>query len=97
MFVGVDAGSVFFATFIGSDSGRLHAIFLEQSVDVPDIHRAPDAAGLARRETNFVTLFIDALAEAVDPAKAERFVNGFGPGNARFARVLFVETNPEFF
>ena len=97
LFVGIDAGSILFACFIRFQAGGLHSFFFDQSLDVADVHCAPNAAGLARRETNLVTIFVDVLADAVDPPKAESFVNGFRPVDARLARVLLVEPDPEFF
>lgn len=85
LFVRINAGAIFFAIFIGFDPGWLHTIFIEQSFDVPDVHRAPNAGRLPRRETNPIAVFIDILAQAINPTKRELLVDRFRPGYARFA------------
>src|SRR6266853_18402 len=67
LFVRIDAGSIFFTSFISSYPGRLHSNLCEQSLYITDVHRAPNASGLARSKTNLVALIIDVLANAVDP------------------------------
>lgn len=84
LFVRIDSGSVFFPRCKRLQASRLHSILFEKFLDVPHIHGAPNAACFARGETNHVTLFIDALANTIDPTKAERFIDGLRPGNTRF-------------
>ena len=55
------------------------------------------AAGFARRESDYVTVFIEALANAVDPSEAQSFIDRLGPGDAGFAGTLFVEADPKLF
>jgi len=97
LLVGVNAGAILLSRGVSFQSRRLHSLFINQSLNVANVHRAPDAVRFARRETNHVTVVIDALANAVDPTKAERFIDGLRPGDAGFAGILFVEANPEFF
>ncbi len=45
---------------------------------------APNAPLLARTEPNDIAKAIQALADSIDPAEAERFIDRLWPGNARF-------------
>src|SRR5262245_56910390 len=93
--VGVDARFVLFPGLMGLEAGRLHASFFDERLSTFDVDAAPDTAGLARREANRVTDGVDAFANAVDPAKAERFVNRLGPSHAWLARAFLVEADPQ--
>src|SRR4029077_19190130 len=64
-----------------------HAPPLRQLLDAADVHRAPVAGRLPRREPVHVALVVDASANAVDPPEAERLVHGLRPGDARPART----------
>jgi len=56
-----------------------------------DVDGAPGAGGFPRGEANGVAGFVEALSNAVDPAEAEGYFYGFGPGDAGFSGNLFVE------
>src|SRR5262252_5894863 len=75
LFVGVDARLVLFSGLIGFEAGRPHPTAFNERLSALNVDAAPDAAGLARREANGVAELVEALANAVDPAKTERFVN----------------------
>ena len=96
LFVRIDAGAMLLSRGVSFQSRGLHALFIDQSLNVANVHRAPDAVWFARCKANHVTVVINLLANAVDPTDAERFVDGLGPGDAWPARILFVEANPEF-
>ena len=95
LFVRIDAGSICLSRFIRFQPSRLHSVFLDQPFCVANVHCAPNAAGFPRRKANHVTVFIDTLAKAIDPTKAQRFINRLRPGDARLAGVLFVEADPK--
>src|SRR3954451_24053276 len=71
----VSARFIFLAARGGRNSGRLHPTFPRKNSDAGDVDGAPDAFGTPRRETDLVTLVIDFLADAIDPAKAKCFVD----------------------
>src|SRR5207253_9172584 len=52
LFVRVDSGSISGARLERREAGPLHAPLIAEFLDASDIHRAPDAAGFARREAN---------------------------------------------
>src|SRR6185503_11431581 len=79
----------------GIETGRPHAPCFRQLFDAGDVDRAPHAAAAPWREPDLVALLVNPLADAVDPADHKRFVHRFGPGDARFPRVLLVEPDPE--
>src|SRR5690348_13205813 len=64
--------------------------------DAAYVYCAPDAAGLARREANDITVRAKALPHAVDPAETQRDVHGFRPGDTRAAGRLLVKSDPQF-
>ena len=97
LFVRINAGAILLSRGVSFQSCGLHSLFIYQSLNVANVYRAPDAAGSARRETNHVTVVIDALANAVDPTEAECFIDGLRPGDAGPAGILFVEANPKLF
>src|SRR5205085_2801064 len=66
-----------------------------QRLDAAYVHGAPDTARLPRREADEITLAVDTLAHAVDPADAERFVHCFGPGDAGLAGALLIEDDEQ--
>ena len=82
---------------IGLESRRRDSLFFDEAIHVAHIHGAPNAIRLTRRETDHVALGIDTLSDAVNPSKVERFIDRLGPGNARLARILLVEADPELF
>src|SRR5260370_22014024 len=55
-----------------------------------DVDGAPGAAGLPGSKTNGVAGFVEAFANAVDPAEAQGDFYGFGPSDAGLARIFFV-------
>src|SRR5690242_14682135 len=64
--------------------------------DAAYVYRAPDAAGLARREANDITVRAEALPHAVDPAETQRDVHGFRPSDTLTAGRLLVKPDPQF-
>src|SRR5207253_4462416 len=80
----------------GGQTRLLHQSELDQLLRPADVDVAPDAARPPRRKADRVALVIDPLADAVDPAEAERLVDGFFPGDARLPRIHFVEADEQF-
>src|SRR5690349_19361040 len=74
----------------------MHEPQLRKLIRPANVDGAPDAARLARGETNLVATGVDTLADAVDPAEAKCAVDAFWPGDAAAARIAFVESDPEF-
>ena len=97
LFIRINARAVFFSRRERLQPVRLHSFLFDKSFDVANVDGAPDAAGFARRESDHVTVFIDALANAVDPSEAQSFIDRLGPGDAGFAGTLFVEADPKLF
>ena len=93
---GIFSGVALLASREGGDSGGLHTAFVGQDSDARDVHRAPNAFRPSWRETNLVALVIDLLANAVDPAKAERLVDRLRPGDAGSPRIFAIVANPQF-
>src|SRR5579864_3803318 len=60
------------------------------------VYRTPDAARFPRRKPNLVAGLVDTLANAIDPAKAQRAIHRFWPSDAWAAGIALVEANPEF-
>ncbi len=91
LFVRVDA-RLFCATCGKSlEAGGAHQPLLGKISNEVDVNGAPIAGWLAGSEANCVAGFVDALSNAVDPAKAQRYLYRFGPGDAGFSGILFVE------
>jgi hypothetical protein len=82
LLVGVDRGPVVAAALEGGEAGRAHEPQLGQLAHATDVHRAPVAALLARREADRVAVVVDAPAHAVDPAEAQRLIDRLGPRDA---------------
>jgi hypothetical protein len=91
----VDPGAVLAPAREGFEPGRLHPAEPGQLRHARDIHRAPDALRLPRREADRVALLVDAAADPVDPPEAQRLVDGFGPGEARLARAPLEESDDQ--
>src|SRR5262249_12035043 len=72
------------------EPGRRHAALLLQHGHALDVHVAPDALRLARREPDAIARRVDAVADAVDPAEAQRLVDRLRPGDAGPARAPLV-------
>ena len=93
LFVRIDA-RLFFATGSkGLETCRMHQTRFLELLDAFDVDGAPSASGPARSEANGVAGFVDALSNAVDPAKAQRDPYGLGPGDAGLAGTFFVEAH----
>src|SRR5712672_424245 len=93
LFVRIDAGFFFAACGKGLEAGGMHQSLLGELSDEVDVDETPVAGGLAGSEANCVAGFVDALANAVNPAEAESCFYGLGPGDARFPGTLFVEAD----
>jgi hypothetical protein len=91
----VDAGALLVAPLERRQPGGRHPPLLDQLLRAPGVHRAPDAARLARREADRVAVAVDAAAHAVDPAEAQRLVHRLGPGDARQSTTLLVEADEQ--
>src|SRR5438093_2610556 len=74
---------------------RRHSPELLQRGHALDVHVAPDALWLPRREADAVARLVDAVAHAVDPAEAESLVDRLGPRDAGPARAFLVEADPQ--
>src|SRR5213076_2652514 len=74
---------------------REHSVLAGEHFHPRDVDGTPDARAPARREADGVALGVDGLPDPVDPAHAQRFVDGLGPGDARMARALLVEADPQ--
>ena len=93
LFVRVDGGFVFVACSEGLEASWMHQALLCELSDKANVDGAPGAGGLAGGETNCVAGFVEALANAVDPAEAEGDFHGFGPGDAGLSGISFVEAD----
>src|SRR5882672_1012137 len=58
-----------------------------------DVDPAPDAAASPRRESDAVTQLVDPSSHSVDPAKAERLIDRFRPGDRWPPGVSLVEAH----
>src|SRR5437660_12495634 len=67
----------------------------DQLLRTGDVDRAPGAARLARRYPVRIADRIDALADAVDPSKAELFVHQLLPRDARLPRTSLVKADEQ--
>src|SRR6266542_540684 len=74
---------------------RQHAGLFDELLRAARVHRAPDAVPFPRREPDHVAVHVDALAQPVDPADAQRFVHRLGPGDARTPGVFLMEPDPQ--
>jgi len=94
LFVGINAGLIFFARIKRSHPLRLHQTFIAQFSCAPDVDRAPNAPGPPRREPYLVDDFVNAFPNSVDPPEAERLIHRLWPSDAWLSRILFVKANP---
>jgi len=78
------------------DPSRSHEPLARELFDFPDVDRAPGTCLPPGREANAIAYFVNRFADPVNPAEAERFVNGLWPCHAGFAAVHFVETYQQF-
>src|SRR5918912_3997436 len=95
LLVGVDRGTLLRARLERSQPRRLHASLGDELPRPRDVHCAPGAPRLPRREPDRIRVRAEALADGVDPAVAERLVDRLGPRHARLAGRLLVEADPE--
>jgi len=75
LFVRINAGTVFLTRFKCLETSWLHQAKFDKFFGTCDVHRAPDAACPTRCEPDHVAGFINTLSDAVNPAKAECFVD----------------------
>src|SRR6266567_6341929 len=73
----------------------MHQTLLCELLNKFDVNGTPGAGGLARSEANHVAGFVEALSHAVDPAKAQCNLYGFGPDDAGLSGTFFVEADKE--
>src|SRR5919197_3600073 len=76
-------------------AGGRHAPQRLQLAGALGVHRAPDAALLARREADRVAVAVDRPPYAVDPAEAQRLVDRLRPRHARAPGRLLVEADQQ--
>lgn len=95
LLVRVDCRAVVAAPRKRRQPGRAHAPLGGERRDPRDVERAPGAAGLARCEADAIALRVDRLPQPINPAKAERFIDLFGPGEAGLARILLIVADPQ--
>ena len=96
LFVRVDRGFFLVACGKSFETGGIHQTFLCELLNEFDVDGTPSAGGPARSEANRVAGFVEALSNAVDPAKAQCNLYGFGPGDAGLSGTFFVEADDEF-
>src|SRR4029077_16561661 len=94
LLVGINSRAVFFPRVKRSHSVGLHRAFIAQFLCALNVDRAPNASPSPWCESNSITQIIDALADSVDPAKTERFIYRFWPGDARLLGAFLEITNP---
>ncbi len=93
LFVRVDGRFFCVASGESLEAGVMHQALLCELLNKFDVNGAPGAGELARSEANHVAGFVEALSNAVDPAKAQRNLYGFGPGDAGLSGIFFVKAN----
>ena len=93
LFVRVDGGFFLVACGKSFETGGMHQTFLCELLNEFDVDGTPSACGPARSEANRVTGFVDTFSNAVDPAEAQCCLYGFGPGDAGFSGIFFVEAD----
>ena len=93
LFVSVDARLFCTPSGKGLQTGGIHQVLLCELSNKFDVNGAPSAGGLARSEANHVAGFVYALSNAVDPAKTQCNLYGFGPGDAGLAGTFLVEAD----
>ena len=91
----IHAGFACFAVRKGRCTSWRHAPLLLQVLDFIDVYRSPDGCGFPWGEADAVRRIVNALAHAVYPAVAQRFVNGFWPGHARVTGANFVNPHQQ--
>ena len=96
LLVGVDGGFLFAAGGEGFEASGMHQFLLCEPSDEVDVDRAPSAVGVAGSETNGVAGFVEALADAVDPAETKGRFDRFWPGDAGLSGIFLVKADEEF-
>src|SRR5438477_11490573 len=71
----------------------MHQTELDELVRAIDVHRAPDASAAARREPDRVADIVDAFADPVDPAIAQRRVDRFRPCHRWMSGAALMKTD----
>src|SRR5207248_2678648 len=95
VFIRVNRRLILAPVFKRPQPGAFHLAELRQFRHTGDVDGAPVADRLSRRETDAVTLVIDATSHAVDPSEAECLIDRLGPGDRWFSGILFIETDQE--
>lgn len=96
LLVGIHDGLLLSSAGEGLFSSFGHSPKASQALDLGDVDRTPNGAGLAWREANLVRVIVNALTHSVDPAKAERFVDRLGPGHAQTTGVDLPVSDNQF-
>src|SRR6185369_13108108 len=81
---------------MGCKARRRHASELDQFSHALEIDLAPVTLRFPRGKTDSVGSLIDALTDAIDPTKAQGFVQSLLVRDALFSRALVVHANPKF-
>jgi hypothetical protein len=68
----------------------------DQGFHALDVDATPDAPRLARREADTEAHIVQAPPNAVDPAEAERLIEGLGIPHAPIGRMDLEEANDQF-
>lgn len=89
LLVRVDLWLLFRAASIRALSCFGHTTSSQELRVLLEVDRAPDRGWAPRRKSDLVCVVVDALSNAIDPAKAQRFVDRFWPGHAWTARADF--------
>src|SRR6266508_3490886 len=95
LLVGIDRRAVLRSVLERLTAGWVHAPLGDQFFRSLDVPRAPPAPRRSGGEPVRIAHVIDAAPDAVDPPEREGLVDGLGPGDARYARTLLVESDEE--
>src|SRR3989442_15878531 len=85
LLVRIDSRSTVRACLERLEADRLHAPLCAEFLDAIDIRNAPDAARFSRCETDRIGHFVEAFPLAIDPPKAQCFVDCLRPRDTRLA------------
>lgn len=95
LFEGAGAGLFGITSRVSRGTGGRDAVESEEFRESPTIDLAPVAAGSTGSESIGVADGVDFLAYAIDPAEAQRLVQGFRIGDAGASGLLAVEADPD--
>src|SRR5580704_3167095 len=96
LLVGVDLGVISVPLCKGRQACGVHEAQGGELGGASNVDCAPDTSRLARGKPNLVADFVDAFADAVDPAEAERAVDCFRPRDAGPSGAPLLKADPKF-